>query len=218
MGPEAKFFAAELLLAVERLHGMDVIYRDLKPENILLGLDGHIRLADFGLAKEGITSDETTRSFCGSPAYLSPEMLGNAGVGKAADIYGVGAVLYELLVGEPPFFNEDIEKIYANIRAGRLTFPSFVSDDARRLLTKLLHKDPRKRPSFREVKADQFFKDIDWSKLASKRLRPPKLGADLLDEEDEGILPIVDTDYAAHNARVNRVANFSFVRPSSFDS
>ena len=74
---QTRFYIAELILAVEHLHTMNVIYRDLKPENILLGEDGHIRLADFGLAKEGIFDDATTNSFCGSPAYLSPEMLKN---------------------------------------------------------------------------------------------------------------------------------------------
>ncbi len=126
---EAKFFMAELVLAIEHVHELDIIYRDLKPENILIGSpkissltfigeDGHIRLADFGLSKQGVGDEDRTKSFCGSPAYLAPEMLRNKGVGKAADIYGIGAVLYELLEGVTPFFDEDVQMMYQNIRKG----------------------------------------------------------------------------------------------------
>ena len=87
---------------------MNVIYRDLKPENILLDDEGHIILADFGLSKEGIFDGKKTGSFCGSPAYLPPEMLKNRGVTKCADIYGIGTIMYELLVGIPPYYSEDI--------------------------------------------------------------------------------------------------------------
>jgi len=87
---ESRFYLAELILAVEHLHSKDIIYRDLKPENILTTTDGHIKLADFGLSKEGVGDENLAKSFCGSPAYLSPEMLRNRGVGKAADIYGIG--------------------------------------------------------------------------------------------------------------------------------
>ena len=89
---EACFYVAELVLAVEHLHSKNIIYRDLKPENILMTQDGHIKLADFGLSKEGVSDTDTARSFCGSPAYLSPEMLRNRGVGKPADIYGIGSI------------------------------------------------------------------------------------------------------------------------------
>jgi len=103
---------AELILAIEHIHSRDVVYRDLKPENILIGADGHIKLADFGLSKEGVVEEDAAKSFCGSPAYLSPEMLKNKGVGKPADIYGIGTVLHELLIGNSPYYNDDIPKMY----------------------------------------------------------------------------------------------------------
>ena len=85
--PDAKFFFAEVVLAIEYIHSLDVVYRDLKPENILIDNEGHIKLADFGLAKEGVTTRKAAKSFCGSPAYLAPEMLADKGVGKPADVY-----------------------------------------------------------------------------------------------------------------------------------
>ena len=106
---EARFFIAVVLLAIEYIHSLNVVYRDLKPENILVCGDGHIKLADFGLAKEGLTKGNSkAKSFCGSPAYLPPEMFSDSGVTKAADIYQMGAVLYEMLIGMPPFYTDNI--------------------------------------------------------------------------------------------------------------
>lgn len=117
---EARFFIAEVLLAIEYIHSLNVVYRDLKPENILVAADGHIKLADFGLAKEGIEKNKTAKSFCGSPAYLPPEMLTENGVGKPGDIYQMGAVLYEMLIGMPPFYTQNIQVLYKNIQNAKL--------------------------------------------------------------------------------------------------
>ena len=140
---EAKFYVAELILAIEYLHSKDIIYRDLKPENVLLcniytnliAKDGHLKLSDFGLAKQVYGNGLTAAlSFCGSPAYLTPEMLLKKGVSKPLDIYGIGTILYELLVGIPPYYDEDIETMYENIAYGKLKVPKYVSIEARSTL------------------------------------------------------------------------------------
>ena len=131
---EAKYFIAQVVLALEYLHSMDVLYRDLKPENILVDEQGMVKMADFGLAKEGVSDRKTARSFCGSPAYLAPEMLGTRGVGKPADIYQLGAVLYEFLVGLPPYYTENIKKLYENIRGAKLIIPNYLSSEAKSIL------------------------------------------------------------------------------------
>jgi serum/glucocorticoid-regulated kinase 2 len=134
-----RFYIAQLILAIEYLHHQNVIYRDLKPENILVDLDGNIKLADFGLSKEGIGDDDKTKSFCGSPAYLSPEVVnnknkGSAGYGKSTDIYGIGAVMYELMVGTPPFLAEEIPEMFKKITEAELSFPKNLSIEAKDLM------------------------------------------------------------------------------------
>ena len=102
--PRAKTYICEILLAIEDLHRKDIIFRDLKPDNIFLDQDGHCLLTDFGLSKEGVMDTDMSKSFCGSYAYLAPEMIKRSGHGKSVDWYLLGVVLYEMLVGLPPFY------------------------------------------------------------------------------------------------------------------
>lgn len=175
----ARFYSAEIVCAMQYVHGLEVVYRDLKPENVLLTAEGHIRLTDFGLSKEGISSSSSgAQSFCGTPEYLAPEILTRQGHGRAVDWWSMGALLYEMLTGLPPFYSQDREKLFRKIKHSELHYPSSVSPSARRLLQGLLTKDPRNRlgsgPSDAdEIKNNPFFADIDWSKLSTGEVTPP---------------------------------------------
>jgi serine/threonine protein kinase len=195
---EARFYTAEILLAIDFIHSKGVAYRDLKPENVLLDAEGHIRLTDFGLAKDGLASNAVTKSFCGSPAYLAPEMLLKKGSGQPADIYGLGAVLYELLVGKPPYFSEDVPTLFSNIKLGRLTFPWNVTAEAKDLLCRLLARDPSARPTTKQVMQHVFFRGIDWGAALGKRLQPPAFVPREIYEEEDAVLRkvIKDKDYS----------------------
>ena len=213
---DAKFYIAEIILAIEYLHKRDIIYRDLKPENILIDEDGHFKLADFGLAKENIINDMPNGTFCGSPPYLSPEMLSHEGSTKASDIYGIGVILYEMLNGSTPFYDEDYNLMYKNISENRLMFPEFFSDEVKDLLEKMLEKDPKKRIKIQEIKKHPFFQDIDWDLVSNKKMQPPLEMVNLREEYCMNQkVNFVDEDYNQDNNEKERVEGFSFINKDS---
>ena len=134
------------MLALEALHKEDIIYRDLKPDNIVIGADGHIMLTDFGLSREGVKrSNFGARSFCGSYAYLAPEMVRKVGHGKTVDWYLLGVILYEMLTGMPPYYNDDKNQLFHNILTEDLNFDDeklSLSSECKEILLLLLQKDP----------------------------------------------------------------------------
>lgn len=172
-----RFYSSEILLAIEYLHRLNIIYRDLKPENILLDSDGHVKLTDFGLSKEGIQDNFSAKSMCGTPEYLAPEILNKAGHGKAVDWYSLGALMYEMLTGLPPFYTRDREKLFERIRRGELAYPSYISPVTKSLLQSLLQLDPPRRLGFNndgeEVKSHPFFAGIEWVAIQQRRVTPP---------------------------------------------
>lgn len=131
---KAKYYLCEIILALEDLHKRDIIFRDLKPDNIVLDKDGHVKVTDFGLSKEGVFDSIGAKSFCGSIAYLAPEMLKRTGHGKAVDWYLLGVLFYEMLVGIPPYFTDQKDEIFRNIEHGELQIPRFVSNEAVQIL------------------------------------------------------------------------------------
>ncbi|KAF2489292.1 serine/threonine protein kinase-like protein [Lophium mytilinum] len=173
----ARFYAAELLCALECLHGFNVIYRDLKPENILLDYTGHIALCDFGLCKLDMKDEDRTNTFCGTPEYLAPELLTGAGYTKTVDWWTLGVLLYEMLTGLPPFYDENTNDMYRKILTEPLHFPGpeIVPPAARDLLTRLLDRNAEKRLGAKgaaEIKSHYFFHSIDWRKLLERKYEP----------------------------------------------
>lgn len=171
----SRFYISELLSALESLHELNVIYRDLKPENILLDYQGHIALCDFGLCKLNMANDGKTNTFCGTPEYLAPELILNQSYTRSVDWWTLGTLLYEMLEGLPPFYDNNHTTMYTRILKDTLKFPSYLENtDAADLITQLLQKDPSKRlddPA--KIKSHRFFKDIDWQKLLNKSYTPP---------------------------------------------
>ena len=175
---KAKFYLCEVILALGELHKKDIIFRDLKPDNVVIDKEGHAMLTDFGLSREGVYDTKIAKSFCGSIAYLAPEMLSRTGHGKAVDWYLLGVLFYEMLVGIPPYFTNSKEQIFRNIEKADLKIPNFISNKAQKLIKALLKKDPNLRLGSKgdveEIMKFNYFKDVDWNKVYNRELKPPK--------------------------------------------
>ncbi|KAI5964781.1 SCH9 [Candida pseudojiufengensis] len=175
----AKFYIAELVLALEHLHDNDIVYRDLKPENILLDANGHIALCDFGLSKANLNNDGTTNTFCGTTEYLAPEiLLDESGYTKMVDFWSLGVLIFEMCCGWSPFYADNTQQMYKNIAFGKVRFPKeILSPEGRSFVKGLLNRNPKHRlgaiNDARELKAHPFFADIDWNLLKAKTLPPP---------------------------------------------
>ncbi|OCT47061.1 Serine/threonine-protein kinase sck1 [Cladophialophora carrionii] len=175
----AKFYIAELILALKHLHQSDIVYRDLKPENILLDANGHIALCDFGLSKANLTQDDTTNTFCGTTEYLAPEvLLDEQGYTKMVDFWSLGVLVFEMCCGWSPFYAEDTQQMYKNIAFGKVRFPrDALSTEGRNFVKGLLNRNPRHRlganGDAEELMAHPFFADVDWDALGKKNLVPP---------------------------------------------
>lgn len=186
----AKFYAAQIGLAIGYLHSKNIIYRDLKPENAVLDKDGYVRLTDFGLAKSNVI-EANASTFCGTPEYLAPEFLVGSPHGRAVDWWSLGIMLYEMLFGIPPFYSENQNEMYEMILSAPLEFPEEVplGDEGKDLLTRLLDRDPDTRLQDVEVfKTHPFFHDINFEDLYQRKLPPPfKPNPDTLQNFDSAI-------------------------------
>lgn len=174
----ARFYGAEIVSALEYLHSRNVVYRDIKLENLMLDKDGHVKITDFGLCKEGITDGATMRTFCGTPEYLAPEVLEDNDYGRAVDWWGLGVVMYEMMCGRLPFYNQDHERLFELILMEEIRFPRTLSPEAKSLLSGLLKKDPKQRlgggpNDAQEVKDHRFFSCINWQDVDQRKLTPP---------------------------------------------
>ncbi|EOA83126.1 cAMP-dependent protein kinase catalytic subunit [Exserohilum turcicum] len=174
--PVAKFYAAEVTLALDYLHSHNIIYRDLKPENLLLDRHGHLKITDFGFAKE---VPDITWTLCGTPDYLAPEVVASKGYNKSVDWWSLGILIFEMLCGFTPFWDGGSPmKIYENILKSRVKYPPYIHPDAHDLLQKLITPDLTKRlgnlhGGSKDVMNHPWFAEVTWDRLQKKDIDAP---------------------------------------------
>lgn len=174
------FYSSCVLLGLEFLHQNKIVYRDLKLDNLLMDSDGFVRIADFGLCKEGMGHGDRTSTFCGTPEFLAPEVLTDNNYTRSVDWWGLGVLIYEMLVGESPFPGDDEEEVFDSIVNDDVRYPRFLSPESVSLIQMLLQKNPEMRLGAGEedasaIKRHKFFQGMDWSALLAKKVKPPFL-------------------------------------------
>jgi serine/threonine protein kinase len=207
---EAKIIVAETVLGIGHLHSLGFLGRTIKPENMLVDAQGHITLTDFGLAKEITAEVPESKTFCSSSAeYAAPETINNEAQTKAVDWWDVGILLYELTVGIPPFYSQNVNDMYSKICTGPLRFPPFLSEDCKDIIYMLLNRNVELRlgsgpTDMEEIKAHPWFEDINWEQLSHRLVTPiwkPKVGTALDDVSAIDKIfteePVVDSPVAA---------------------
>ncbi|KAI8877348.1 kinase-like protein [Backusella circina FSU 941] len=220
----AKFYACEVLLALEYFHKRGIIYRDLKLDNIMLCLDGHIKLADYGLCKESMYGNNTTNTFCGTPEFMAPEILLEQRYGRAVDWWAFGVLLYEMLLGQSPFKGEDEDEIFDAVLDDNILYPINMSKNSVSICEALLERNPDRRlgggkGDALDVKNHPFFSGINWEDMLAKKVKPPFLPtingrADTsnFDEEFTREIPILTPVNAMLTGDEQReFSNFSYV-------
>uniref|UniRef100_A0A4W3GWT5 protein kinase C n=1 Tax=Callorhinchus milii TaxID=7868 RepID=A0A4W3GWT5_CALMI len=181
----ARFYAAEICIALNFLHERGIIYRDLKLDNVLLDSDGHIKLTDYGMCKEGLGPGDTTSTFCGTPNYIAPEILRGEEYGFSVDWWALGVLMFEMMAGRSPFDiitdNPDMnteDYLFQVILEKPIRIPRSLSVKAASVLKGFLNKDPKERlgchlqTGFADIQSHTFFRSIDWDLLEKKQVTP----------------------------------------------
>jgi len=227
----ACFYLAEITMALGHLHSKGIIYRDLKPENILLDMHGHIKLTDFGLCKESIHEGAMTHTFCGTIEYMAPEVLTRSGHNKGVDWWSLGALMFDMLNGAPPFTAENRKKTIEKVLRGKLTLPPYLTPEAKDILKKLLKRHAPSRlgagiEDDKAVRRHPFFKSINWDQLIARKVEPP-FKPPLKNEEDVSLFdtkftkqsPVDSPDNCPLSESANQVfQGFTYVAPSVLES
>ncbi|XP_070582151.1 serine/threonine-protein kinase N2-like [Ptychodera flava] len=172
------FYSACVVLGLQYLHENKIIYRDLKLDNLLLDVEGFLKIADFGLCKEGMGYGDRTSTFCGTPEFLAPEVLTEPSYTRAVDWWGLGVLIFEMLVGESPFPGDDEEEVFDSIVNDEVRYPRYLSTEAISIMRRLLRKNPERRLGSSErdaedIKKHAFFRNVKWEDLLLRRVKPP---------------------------------------------
>ncbi|XP_034045662.1 serine/threonine-protein kinase N1b isoform X1 [Thalassophryne amazonica] len=176
--PRAVFYSACVVLGLQFLHDHKIVYRDLKLDNLLLDTEGFVKIADFGLCKEGMGYGDRTSTFCGTPEFLAPEVLTDTSYTRAVDWWGLGVLIYEMLVGESPFPGDDEEEVFDSIVNDEVRYPRFLSTEAIGIMRRLLRRNPDRRlgsgdKDAEDVKKQPFFRGLNWEELLQRKVPPP---------------------------------------------
>lgn len=176
--PRTVFYTSCVVLGLQYLHEHEIVYRDLKLDNLLLDSEGYVKIADFGLCKEGMGFGERTGTFCGTPEFLAPEVLTETSYTRAVDWWGLGVLIFEMLVGESPFPGDDEEEVFDSIVNDEVRYPRFLSTEAIAIMRRLLRRNPERRLGASEkdaedVRKQPFFRDMNWDDLLARKVRPP---------------------------------------------
>ena len=159
-----RFYASEIACALGYLHSTGVVYRDLKPENVLLTEKGHVKLTDFGFAKQ-LRDGEQAFTLCGTPEYLAPELIQQRGHSFPCDWWGFGILIYEMACGHAPFLDDNPFKLYEKIVTTEVTYPTSFDPVLKELLGIVLDKDVGTRADEGHIKGHRFFRGVDWNKV-----------------------------------------------------
>jgi len=170
-----KFYTGQIVLVIQYLHEKNIVYRDLKPENLLIGSNGYLKITDFGFAKE---LHQDTWTLCGTPEYLAPEIIQSKGHGLGVDWWALGILMYEMLCGYPPFYDENPFGIYQKILVGKTDFPKYFDDFAKDLVKRFLTADKDQRlgcvmGGAADIRRHKFFRGVDWAALAGQQIPAP---------------------------------------------
>lgn len=212
---DLRIYIAEIAICIKHLHDQKILYRDLKPENILISLDGHIKLTDFGLAKDITYNDSSsTSTFCGTLCYLPPELIKHNKYSYESDWYQLGILAYELYYGDVPFDDQNRNKTMEKIINEKPMFPKDTDQVLVDLIENLIEKDPSKRFNFEKLQKHKFFQNFSFKDIEEKKISPSFIPKILHPADTRYFYPIYDYNSSENDIYMNEYNifnEFSFV-------